>query len=81
MSPIVRRPVSARHSLAVPVPRDLEPRSEWEARFNSSDVVRSKYPTPIKRKLAAEQAWRAAKKNSLVSIVTSEDQFLLLGSL
>lgn len=79
-SPYVGRP-SARNSLATPTPRDMEARSLFNSRFGAADVVRSKWPTPVKRMLAAERAWAAAKRESLVSISTSEDQFLLFGPL
>lgn len=77
MTPVV----SSRHSLSLPVPRDMEPLSEYRVRFNSHDLVRSKWPTPIKRHIAAMRSWEVAKRASLVSITTTEDQFLLLGSL
>lgn len=79
--PIVRHPAASRHSLALPTPRDMEPLSAFKIRHGSDELVRSKYPTPTKRMLAAQQAWMTAKAKSLVSIYTSEDEFLLFGSL
>lgn len=70
-----------RNSLAAPTPRDLEAKSQFLARYTESDAVRRKFVTPAKRALAGERAWNTAKMASLVSIVTSEDSFLLFGAL
>ena len=70
-----------RNSLVIPTPRELEAKSQFLARFSENEYVRRKFVSPAKRVVAGERAWNAAKMSSLVSIVTSEDSFLLFGTL
>ena len=66
----------ARRSLT-PTPFDLEWRSEFIARFLDSSDTKRVYPLLFKRHMAAEQAWLKAKAESLVSVTTEREEFLL----
>lgn len=61
----------------LPKPRDLEAKTDFVRRFVIDPYVIVTYPTKVKRLLSAERAWAKAKAESLVSVTTSLDQFLL----
>lgn len=65
----------------LPTPRDEERRSKFVKRFVSDQDVKNEFGTMSRRLAAAELAWNQAKNRSLVSIVTSEGEFLLFGRL
>lgn len=63
----------------LPRPMDCERKSSFIVRFTADPDTKRAYDTPSRRLLGAEQAWARAKAASIVSISTSEDQFLLFG--
>jgi hypothetical protein len=71
------------HVLTEPLPRpmDGERKADYVARIVADKRVKQAYDTPAKRMLAAERVWAQAKAQSLVSITTATDQFLLFGRL
>ena len=69
---MARRPVSL-----TPTPFDLEWRTEFVERFMDNPDTKRIYPLSFKRRMAAERAWKKAKAESLVSVTTSREEFLL----
>lgn len=61
----------------LPFPRNEERRSVFVTRFCASSAAKHEFETPAKRAIAAEKTWQRAKQLSLVSITTSEAEFLL----
>lgn len=60
-----------------PRPFNCERRTDFLKRFVSDQWVKTAYPTVAKSTLAAEREWLRAKRDSLISVTTSVDQFLL----
>lgn len=63
----------------LPRPREVESKSEYLMRFQADKGVKQAYDSPARRTVAAEAAWSRAKDQSMVSITTSYDSFLLFG--
>ncbi len=64
-----------------PWPFDTECHSDYLQRAVASREAKQAYDTPVKRTVAAERTWLQAKAQSMVSITTATDQFLLFGRL
>ncbi len=60
---------------------DGEPHTAFHLRFVRSPQAQQAYGSIALRAPAAEQAWEAAKAQSLVSITTSTTECLLFGRL
>ncbi len=71
------RRASARSNPDSPRPGHIERRSDFIKRFMTDRWVKTTYPTPAKATLAAEKEWARAKTESIISVTTFEDQFLM----
>jgi hypothetical protein len=58
-------------------PFDLEYREIFIKRFTKSFDARATFKNKLDRILAADQIWENSKANSLVSISTSREEYLL----
>ena len=64
-----------------PRPYDCERQTDFYKRWTANQDVKHKFGTLVNRINAAEQEWKMAKSQSLVSVRTAEDEFLLFGRL
>jgi hypothetical protein len=59
-----------------PVPRDLEEKNEFIARYVKESSTKIK-GTVLVRRNRAEKAWQEAKKRSIVSVKNSDGEWLM----
>ena len=68
----MKRPTKSHSALSIPRPRELEARSDYIYRLQHDKELKVSF-------LIASNEWEKAKANSMVSIRTLSDEFLLFG--